>query len=223
MNSINTERRKFLSFGALGALGLVTSSVWASQQACVLTPAQTEGPFYPITDHPDKNNDLTVVLNSTEIAEGRVVVVQGVVRNTDCEPIKGALVEIWQACHSGRYDHPSDTNTAPLDPNFQYWGECITNENGEYTFKTIQPGSYPASEDWTRPPHIHYKVTIRGYHELTTQLYFSGEKLNDTDLILQDLSKSEQDQVVIDFQEKVTEWGSLPTGQFDLTLRPVRR
>ncbi len=221
MKTINSQRRKFLSFSAIGAMGLLSQHVLA-KQVCALTPEQTEGPFYPITDQPDKNNDLTVLLNSTQTAEGRIVVVQGVVRNTDCEPVQGVLVEIWQACHSGRYNHPSDPNTAPLDPNFQYWGECITNEKGEYSFKTIQPGSYPATDSWTRPPHIHFKATKRGFHELTTQMYFLGEKYNDTDRILQDLTKEEQDQVVIDMQTQTSEWGVLPTGQFDLTLRSVR-
>jgi hypothetical protein len=35
------------------------------------------------------------------------------------EPVGNAEVEVWQANSYRRYTHPSDTNPAPLDPNFE--------------------------------------------------------------------------------------------------------
>ncbi len=131
-----------------------------------------------------------------------------------------SLSGIWQACETGKYDHPNDPNTAAVDPNFQYWGQAVTNAEGRYRFKTVIPGAYPASEDWMRPPHIHFKVHKRGYHELTSQLYFSGDPLNEKDLILQSLSELDQKKVIVDLVPVVDPKLEAGTklGQFDITI-----
>ena len=115
------------------------------------------------------------------------MLVQGRVLDSQCRPIAGADVEIWQACASGRYNNPKDDNPAAIDPHFKYWGETRTDANGAYQFKTIVPGAYPADTDWMRPPHIHFKVSRLGFHELVTQMYFAGNPLNDQDQILKDV------------------------------------
>ena len=68
----------------------------------------------------------------------------------------------------------------------------MTDTQGRYRFRTIIPGAYQASGDWKRPPHVHFKVSRLGYIELITQMYFAGESLNDNDLILKRLKKSDQ-------------------------------
>ncbi|PYM45528.1 MAG: protocatechuate 3,4-dioxygenase [Candidatus Rokuibacteriota bacterium] len=110
---------------------------------------------------------------------GRVVNVQG-------QPVKGARVELWQANTHGRYTHPSDTNPAPLDPNFEGFAVQDTDAEGRYRFKTIKPGAYPATVDWMRPPHLHFEVTGK-INRTITQMYFPGEPLNDKDLLLQNI------------------------------------
>lgn len=187
------KRRQFLqiSVGSLMAAGVAQAA-----DMCALTPQQTEGPFYPVKDQKDKDWDLTQVAGRRGTALGEVIWVGGIVSDQNCNPVAGALVEIWQACASGKYNHPQDPNTAPLDPNFQYWGKAITDAKGQYVFKTIKPGSYPAAPGWVRPPHIHYKVTKLGYIELTTQLYFAGDALNSRDEVLKRLKPTEQEQVV---------------------------
>src|SRR5690606_7344137 len=124
------------------------------------TPDQPPGPFYPRRFPKDTDVDLTRVAGRAKRAQGELVLVEGVVTDDFCRPIEGAIVEIWQACHTGRYNHPSDTSGTPLDPDFQYYGVMRTNAKGEYSFKTIRPGSYQASRDWRRPSHIHYKVSL---------------------------------------------------------------
>ncbi len=160
--------------------------------------------------------DLTHVAGSSQKAIGTVVWVEGTVRDISCAPIEGALVEIWQACASGRYNHPNDPNTAPLDPNFQYWGRALSDKEGFYRFKTIIPGAYPADVDWVRPPHIHFRVLKRGYHELITQMYFAGEALNQKDRILQSLAPTDQSPAIVQFVAPPT--GAEPVGVFDLQL-----
>lgn len=216
------ERRALLKLG-IGSAGALwgLSSLAAPAAVCGLTPKQTEGPFYPVKDQEDKDADLVSVAGRTQLALGQIVVVQGLVTNQNCEPVSGALVEIWQACASGKYDHPSDPNPAPLDANFQYWGKAVTDANGNYRFRTIIPGAYAADQDWTRPPHIHFKVTKKAYFELTTQMYFAGEKLNDKDLILQSLAAAEQGKVIVPFEK--TDDSEYPVGQFNLTIKKVAR
>lgn len=197
------ERRQLLKQLGIGT-GMILGSAALGHAAeiCGKTPAQTEGPFYPIKDQSDKDWDLTQLNGSSRRALGDEIIVVGTVLDQNCKPVPGTLVEIWQACISGKYNHPNDPNTAPLDPDFQYWGKSISDENGVYLFKTIIPGEYPADTNWIRPPHIHYKVHKWGYKELTTQLYFAGNKYNKTDLILNAIPKTERERVVRPIEDK---------------------
>jgi protocatechuate 3,4-dioxygenase beta subunit len=200
------ERRQILKLGisASAALGLAT--IGKASELCIgKTPSQTEGPFYPITKQKDTDWDLIHVQGRQQKALGEVIIVEGQVLDQNCNPVADALVEIWQACQSGKYNHPNDPNPAPLDPDFQYWGRSLTDSEGKYLFRTILPGAYPADTDWTRPPHIHYKVHKRGYMELTTQLYFAGNPLNSADKILARLPMNEQNKVVQPIETRAIE------------------
>lgn len=219
-------RRSFLKVSS-GTAGLFFFSGPISKSlaaVCGLTPAQTAGPFYPGERQFKPENDLTQISGNPLRALGQVVYIKGKVLDTNCQPIQGANVEIWQACATGKYNHPRDPNPAAIDPNFKYWGETFTDENGEYIFKTIIPGAYPASDGWDRPPHIHYRVAKLGFRELITQMYFSGDPLNDKDLILLDIPEHQRQSVIVPFlpSSPDLEPGTL-TGTFDLTMQPVRR
>jgi protocatechuate 3,4-dioxygenase, beta subunit len=184
------KRRQFFKGGVVtGALAGITG---VSAEELVKTPKQIEGPFYPVVAQKDKDFDLTKIEGQEGVAEGKVVIVSGYVLNTDGKPVEDATVDLWQANAAGRYNHPSDKNEAPLDPNFQGWAIVPSGKNGEFKFKTVVPGAYPASKDWSRPPHIHFKVSKLGYVELVTQMYFPGEKLNDTDRLLQRVPEADR-------------------------------
>jgi protocatechuate 3,4-dioxygenase beta subunit len=222
------SRRELLSVGVGAAAGLVAHQVGADVSvppACgEATVAQTSGPYYPTHKRDDEDSDLTQVRGRAGRAAGDVLFVRGRVIDEACRPIAGALVEIWQANTWGRYDHEKDAgNPRPLDPNFQSWAEMLTDSDGRYRFKTIKPGSYPADDKgWIRPPHIHFRVSRRGFHELVTQMYFTGEQLNDADLIRRKLTPDERTQVTIAFQPAPAELqAGARLGQFDITLRPV--
>ncbi len=220
---MKTNRRELLKKGFLSSTALLGISQIAragtGQCSELKTPRQTEGPFYPVADQVDKDADLIIVQGKSEIAQGQIVIVQGILTDQHCIPVAGALVEIWQACKTGRYNHPSDPNPAPLDPNFQYWGKAMTNENGLYRFRTIIPGAYQAAADWVRPPHIHFKVSKRGFMELITQMYFAGETLNSTDKILQRTPKGEQHKLIVQFNNQ--HGMQHPTGQFNIQIERI--
>lgn len=97
---------------------------------------------------------------------------------------RDANVEIWQAKLHGRYTHPSDHNTAPLDPNFEGSAILATDDDGRYRFKTIKPAAYPAGPNRMRPAHIHFQVSGR-LDRLVTQMYFEGDPYLEADRFYQ--------------------------------------
>jgi len=203
-SSRKISRRKLIKLGFGAAVGAMGSKLFGRElnnSDCIPTPKETSGPFYPTRDQPDKDVDLTLVEGSSGRAEGEIIHVNGQVLDDNCDPVAGALVEIWQANKWGRYHHESDPNPAPLDPNFQGWGQVVTDEEGKYSFKTIFPGAYPVSPEWTRTPHIHFKVSKRGYHELVTQMYFEGQELNKTDRLILAMQKGESNKLIVELED----------------------
>ncbi len=179
-------RRTFLKHSVAGALLSVGGAAHGSYAPTFHpTPPEIEGPFYPVTAQKDKDFDLTRVEGSEGVAKGDPVWIEGTVIDPSGAPIENATVDLWQANAAGRYRHPHDPNPAPLDPNFQGWAVVQTGTEGAFRFKTVLPGSYPAARDWMRPPHIHFKITRRGFVELITQMYFPGHPLNEPDRLLE--------------------------------------
>lgn len=220
------SRRSLLGLGIGATIGAVGSRLLSplTDESCEMTPPQVEGPFYPIRDRADEDADLTRVQGRSETAEGQIIYVEGQVTDEACEPVEGALVEIWQANKWGRYDHKKDPNPAPEDPNFQGWGHAVTDAEGRYRFKTVKPGPYPVADGRMRTPHIHFKVAKGGFHGLTTQMYFEGEELNAEDFLLKDLPPDRKDEVVVGAEDPPEEAGDVEAlYTFDLGLRRVER
>lgn len=139
------------------------------------TPAQTEGPFYPVALPADADADL---LRNGRLAygQGQPAWVDGVVTDLDGRPVGGAQVEIWQCDHAGRYHHPGDGGRA--DAAFQGFGRVTVGSDGRYRFRTIKPVPYSG-----RTPHIHVKVKLARRELLTTQLYVEGDANNERDFL----------------------------------------
>ena len=177
MNDRTRLTRRQLVQGGLGAVAMVAG---APLLAAGPTPTQTEGPFFPKKDQADKDLDMTRVEGRSEAAFGEVIEISGQVLDETGAPIAGALVDVWQANSHGRYDHESDPNPAPLDPNFGGCGRTLTAPDGSYEFLTIRPGAYPWPNhvnSW-RPMHIHWSVFGSGFGQrLITQNYFEGDPL----------------------------------------------
>ncbi len=268
MKSKDFSRRGFLKFG-LGSLGAMMVPMVASTalaKVCDLqdTPRQTIGPFFP--DEGDEvhtiresldprlpiwdanDNDLTFIKGNSGKAKGQIVYIKGRVLTQEkqgCVGAPGAVVIMWNASASGRYNHRGDTENSSFihpkthqrverthDENFQYWGRNIADENGKYWFKTIVPGYYPIDSRGRvfRPPHLHFLVMVPGKRQLITQLYFKGDaindaamikKFNDQDFILRDdrLSKKEQESLIVEYKENSSEeFKDGLVGEYDFVL-----
>ena len=111
-------------------------------------------------------------------AIGPRIIVHGRVLDEMGRPVPNALIEVWQANAGGRYRHKKESYLAPLDPNFGGCGRTVTDGDGRYEFRTIQPGPYPwpnGMNDW-RPAHIHFSLFGHGFAQrLITQMYFEGD------------------------------------------------
>jgi protocatechuate 3,4-dioxygenase beta subunit len=185
-------RRELLRLGitaGVAAVWLPRGLLWGwTQEPLPATPSTTPGPFYPVIKPADRDTDLTGVRGHRRRAQGQIIHVSGQVLNQHGDPIRGARVELWQANTFGRYNHPSDPNPAPLDPDFQGYGVQVTDREGRFRFTTIKPGPYPVDAMRTRTPHLHFDVTGR-VDQRITQLFFAGEPLNDQDFVLQGIPR----------------------------------
>ena len=225
LNTANISRRRVLGT-ALAVAGLAAARPLrdAFAGALVATPRQGMGPFYPEAKPFDQDNDLTNVQGKTSRARGRLLHVVGRVFDSAGELVKDARVEIWQANSFGRYDHPQDRRDALLDPNFQGYGHDITNSDGAYHFRTIEPAPYLASTTWTRPPHIHFMISAPRYPRYVTQMYVAGTPLNARDALLNGISApSERARLVVPLQPPSSELepdSALAT--FDIVLGSAR-
>jgi len=140
---------------------------------------------------------------------GQRIVVSGRLLGSDGKPLRGQLVEVWQANASGRYRHETDTHDLPLDPNFTGAGRCLTDDDGRYRFVTVKPGAYPWPNHpnaW-RPNHIHFSVFGRAFTErLVTQMYFPGDPLFPFDPIFNSIRDEQaRDRLVSRFDLELTE------------------
>ena len=186
-------RRRFLELGlAAGVMTVYTPESWA-QTDVPTTPSTILGPYYPIIRPVELDTDLTRLRGHRARAKGQVIHVAGRVLNQRGEPLRGARVELWQANSAGRYNHPSDPNPAPLDPDFQGYGLQVTDREGRFRFTTVKPGPYPF-EGGKRAPHLHFQVTGRAERRVT-QMLFAGEPLNGQDQVLQSISRRRENLV----------------------------
>lgn len=145
----------FLLALQLAATGRPAELMAQSSYRCDPTTEDEMGPFY-----------RPGAPLRTKIGSGYLL--SGTVRSAlDCQPIPSPLIEFWQAAPNGRYD---DDHRAAI----------ITDESGHYRLETTAPPAY-----LTRPPHIHIRVSAKGFQTLVTQHYLQpGDKLANFDLVL---------------------------------------
>ncbi|MFB7631152.1 protocatechuate 3,4-dioxygenase subunit beta [Streptomyces sp. NPDC056149] len=146
-------------------------------------------PVFGETDVTELDNDLTRQHPGEPLGER--ITVSGRLLDRAGHPVRGQLIEIWQANAAGRYAHQRDQHSAPLDPHFTGVGRTLTDDDGGYAFTTIRPGAYPWRNHtgaW-RPAHIHFSLFGAAFTQrLITQMYFPGDPLFARDPILQSVT-----------------------------------
>ncbi|MBB4351505.1 protocatechuate 3,4-dioxygenase subunit beta [Aliirhizobium cellulosilyticum] len=161
------------------------TSILRSPQRALLsldgTISEITGPVFGHSMIGELDNDLIHnYARPGESAIGERIIVHGRVLDERGQPVRGALLEFWQANAGGRYRHKKETYLAAIDPNFGGCGRAITDDDGGYAFRTVKPGPYPwpnGVNDW-RPAHIHFSVFGHGFAQrLITQMYFEGDPM----------------------------------------------
>jgi protocatechuate 3,4-dioxygenase beta subunit len=146
-------------------------AVLASTPACVVSPQQTEGPYF--VDEKLNRSDIRFDPTDRSVKAGvplqlRLHISQ--VGSNGCTPLAGAIVDIWHCDALGVYSDVTDRSFNTVGKKFLR-GYQVTNAQGNVQFTTIYPGWYPG-----RTVHIHFKVrangTSRQNYEFTSQLYF---------------------------------------------------
>ncbi len=211
---MNDSRRRFLQSAAVAAGSPFFLVAGRFADELVRTPSQTEGPFYPPKLPLDTDNDLLVINDGITPAVGEISHVSGRILDASGNPVRNAVVEIWQCDSNGAYLHPGSDNGGKRDGHFQGFGRFTTGTSGEYYFRTIKPVPYPG-----RTPHIHYKIYHQNKPILTTQCYIKGHEGNARDGIYKSIRDPEQRAAVtVDFAPvKGSKIGEL-AARFDVVL-----
>ena len=175
------SRRQML--GILGAAGAAALGTGACRDAvaastpdlldCVVTPQQTEGPYF--VDARLDRSDIRIDPATNLVSEGiplALVINVASVSGSACAPVPNAMVDVWQCDALGVYSDVRDTQGLFDTRGKQFLrGYQRTDSTGKAEFLTVYPGWYPG-----RTVHIHFKVRVfegdRRAHEFTSQLYF---------------------------------------------------
>ncbi len=186
----------------------------ASAGARKRTPAQSEGPFFPVKMPLQTDADLLHASAGNAVAGGIPLELTGRVLDRDGGPVAGAKLEIWQCDHQGIYKHPGAGDQDRFDPAFQGYGASRTGAAGNYRFLTIRPVPYTG-----RTPHIHVTIRARGHAPLTTQIYLKGHPQNTGDFLFNHLRPGQRDRLLIDPKlAAAPAIAGLETATFDFVL-----
>ena len=194
MNHTLPTRRHFISALTLSSAGLFAPGVFAEE--LLRTASVEEGPFYPDKLPLDTDNDLLIVNDSLTPAVGGVTHLSGRLLDAKGDPIKNALIEIWQVDSTGVYLRDRPNHPGKFDSNFQGFGRFLSGSTGEYYFRTIKPIAYER-----RPaPHVHFAVKVKGREKWTTQLFVNGDPGNEKDPLYQRIRDPKaRNSVTVDF------------------------
>src|SRR5260370_18740302 len=137
------SRRIFLGAATLGMAAFTTRGLFADELERVKTPAQTEGPFYPDKLPLDTDNDLLIVNDNITPAVGDVTHLGGKILDAKGNPVKDALVEIWQVDAKAVYLHTGDSGKKKRDENFQGFGPFLTGSSADAYFRAPNHVAHP--------------------------------------------------------------------------------
>jgi catechol 1,2-dioxygenase len=228
--------------GASGQTGLITAGLGFDRLLDILederdekaglaagTPRAIEGPLY-IPGAPHANYETR--LDNGKV-EGELLVMEGVIRDTDGTPIPHALIDVWHANEQGRYSH-FDPSQEP----FNLRRRITADQDGRYRFRSVVPPGYaippdsPTSELFNllgrhgnRPAHIHFLISAPAKRTLTTQVNIPGDTFIDDDFAF-----ATRDGLVVTLENVESADGYESLGidapftriRFDFKLQPAR-
>lgn len=208
-NITTPERNEFVLLSDVMGLSSLVDMLHSSP---VATSSSVLGPF-----HVSNPPALPIGGDMKRHYEGEVLLVEGVVRNVEGEPIAGAQIDIWQTAPNGMY-----SSQDPEQDIHSFHGLMTADENGRYAFTTVRPVPYTVPDDgpvgeilraagrhpW-RPSHLHYIVSAPGYRSLVTEVFPDDDPYLDQDTVF-----GVRDDLVMTYVQQPA--GSFPEG-FELS------
>jgi protocatechuate 3,4-dioxygenase beta subunit len=186
------------TFGLGRSNTLGGSNPFSSQAArkCKFTPQIVDNRFKP-TQYSQSNNLRRT--GGAHSATGENIMLYGQLVDTNCTPIAGATIYIWQANSYGVYQDSENVispNSDPrantfFDPLFAGSGTVISDKNGIYSFLTVMPG-----RDGINAPHINLVANHPNHTNLQTKIFFSEKIGNLDDPSLAKLPVSDQSRLI---------------------------
>lgn len=173
---MKTKSRRTFLLSWLAGVPLLKTAACAVDRACRPTVESQLGPFYR-----EGAPWRTKLCGAEE--PGEPLLLAGRVTSAEtCEPLKGAVVDVWHASAAGFYDNNDPAR--PFDPaKFYLRGQTKTDAEGRYRFETILPGNYGQGR-YVRARHVHMLVSCPGHSTLVTECYFEGDRHNSTDSLV---------------------------------------
>ena len=124
-------------------------------------------------------------------ADGTPAVISGRVVDLEGRPLAGALLDVWQADSTGRYD---SQYAASRDLHMR--GKFRSGSDGTYLVRTVRPVCYAIPNDgpvggmlratnrhpW-RPAHVHFAVSADGYEPVTTHIFDDEDPYLESDAV----------------------------------------
>jgi len=165
---------------------------------------------------------------------GDILLAEGMIKDTDGNPIAGAVLDIWQTAPNGLYASQDDEQDT-----FSFHGLMTLGNDGRYAFTTVKPVEYTVPSDgpvgdilracgrhpW-RPSHLHYIVTAPGYKSLVTEIFPDDDPYLDQDTVFgvrNDLVMTYVEKPASDFPEGMEISGTVSENflhvEFDVTLK----
>jgi protocatechuate 3,4-dioxygenase beta subunit len=178
MSRFRPSRRAFLGTLALGASAASTLTArGAFAEELTRTPTTNEGPYFPKKLPLDTDNDLLIINDAITPAVGEVTHLGGRLLDAKGDPLRNAVIEIWQCDRDGTYLKQHQQGETNFDTNFQGYGRFLTGSTGEFYFRTIKPVPYRG-----RPAaHIHARIWKGDKKLLTTECFIKGFPGNERD------------------------------------------
>jgi len=182
--AIETEdRHEFVLASDVLGLSSLVDMLHSSPES---TSSSVLGPFHvsgapPLAVGGDMKRDF----------DGPVLLAEGIIRDTDGNPIPHAEIDIWQTAPNGLYASQDDDQDT-----YSFHGLMTVGEDGRYAFTTAKPAEYTVPSDgpvgsilracgrhpW-RPSHLHYIVKAKGYRTLVTEVFPEDDPYLDQDTV----------------------------------------
>ncbi len=199
------ERNEFVLLSDVMGLSSLVDMIHSVPEA---TSSSVLGPFHVSNPPP-----LAIGADMKRHYDGDVLLVEGVVYDTDNKPLAGATLDIWQTAPNGLYSSQDEEQDI-----HSFHALMTTDENGRYSFTTVEPVEYTVPSDgpvgeilkaagrhpW-RPSHLHFIAHAEGCRSVVTEVFPDDDPYLDQDTVF-----GVREDLVMSYERKAA--GTFPEG-----------